>query len=461
MGGQDVDAVPTLMARLRAAQARDRVPSQIQRRKWLRAIAVALHDRRDALYAAARADLNKPEIETLLSEVWLCREEAGLMHGELGRWMRGDRVLPTWLTFPSRNRIVPEPRGVVLVLGPWNYPIRLAVAPVLAAIAAGNRVILKPSERAPATAAALKSFLADTVGDDVVTVVEGGRDVGQALLREAFDLIFFTGSASGGRAVLRAAADRATPVVLELGGKSPAIVHQTANIATAARRIAWGKCLNAGQTCVAPDFVCVHDSVHDAFVAELSDVLRRSYPDQDALTRDYSRMIGADDFDRIERLVPPQGATRFGTPDRERLISPPTIITGHGWDQPAMQEEVFGPVLPILRYGDTAALLHELRTRPSPLAVYLFAEGRDTAEAFRQATSSGAFVVNDVIRHLSNLRLPFGGVGGSGFGRYHGRYGFETFSHMRTVVERSSRLRLFDLAPPYREMAARLLRWLG
>lgn len=461
MSGQDVDVGPLLSARLRAAQAASGAASLAQRRTWLTAISRSLHDRREVLYAAARADLNKPEIEALLSEVWLCREEAKLMVRQLGRWMRGDRVLPNWLTFPARNRIVPEPRGVVLVLGPWNYPVRLAVAPVMAALAAGNRVVLKPSERAPATAAALKSLFADAVGDDVVTVVEGGPDVGQALLKEPFDLIFFTGSAAGGRAVLRAAAELVTPVVVELGGKSPAIVHQTANIATAARRIAWGKFLNAGQTCIAPDFVCVHDSAHDAFVAELTAVLRQSYPDQATLQRDYARIIATRDFDRLGTLVPTSGRVTFGAPDRERLIFPPTIVVGHDWDQPAMQDEIFGPVLPILRYSDERTLLNELRARSSPLAVYLFAEGREAAEKFREATTSGAFVVNDVVRHLSNLRLPFGGVGGSGFGSYHGRHGFETFSHLRAVMHRSSRFRLFELSPPYREMAARLLRWLS
>lgn len=453
-------AASTLVSRLRAAFERDRRPSAKARRAALDAISRALHERRDALCAAGRADLNKPEVETLLTEVHICRDEARFIRRRVAGWMRPRQVGGSLLTFPSRQRIVPEPRGVVLILGTWNYPILLTVAPVLAALAAGNRVVLKPSERAPATAAVLRELFAAAVGDDMVTVVEGGRNVAEALLAQPLDLIFFTGGRVTGRAVMQAAAAQVTPVVLELGGKSPCIVHQSANIQAAARRVVWGKFLNAGQTCLAPDFVCVHASVYDAFVNAMETAVRRSYPTQAVLERDSARLIGAAEFDRIEGLVTP-GAVRVGTPDRARLISPPTLIPGATWDHPAMRDEIFGPVLPILRYDDPVALARELRSRPAPLAVYLFAEDRAAVEEFSAATASGAFVVNDTVRQLSNFRLPFGGVGASGFGRYAGYFGFETFSHMRPVVVRSSRFLFLDLSPPYGRLAKRLLRWLG
>lgn len=446
-------------SRLRAAYEQDRRPSVGTRRRWLNAIDAALRDRREEFFAAERADLNKPEVETLMTEIRLCRDEARFMARRVGRWMRPRRVRASLLTFPSRQRIVPEPRGVVLVIGTWNYPIRLTVGPVLAALAAGNRVVLKPSERAPATSSALKALFAAAVGDDVVTVAEGGRETAESLLAEPFDMIFYTGGEAGGRAVMQAATRRLTPVVLELGGKSPCIVHESANVAAAARRIAWGKFLNAGQTCLAPDFVCVHASVYDAFVRELEAAVRRSFPSHDVLARDSARVVGAAEFDRLEALVTP-GAIRVGAPDRERLVVPPTLIPGAGWDHPAMQHEIFGPVLPILRYDDRAALVRTLESRPTPLAVYVFAEDRRAIEWFAAATTSGAFVANDTIRHLANFRLPFGGRGASGFGRYAGYFGFETFSHMRPEVVRATWFTAFDLAPPYGKLAKRLLRWM-
>jgi aldehyde dehydrogenase (NAD+) len=454
-----------LVERLRAAQARDGWPDAALRRRWLLAVARALHERRDALYAALRADLNKPEIESLFTEVRLCRDEAGFMARAVDRWMRQRRVRGNLLMFPSRAGIVPHPRGVVLVIGPWNLPVRLAVGPVLAALAAGNRVVLKPSERAPATSAALRDLFGSAVGDEVVAVAEGGRDVAEALLAQPFDLVFYTGGTAAGRAVYRAAAAQGIPAVLELGGKSPAVVHASARIGVAARRIAWGKFLNAGQTCVAPDFVCVHRSVFDEFARAVEAQVRRSFPDQATLERDCARMIGPDAFDRAEALVVGDGMkpriVRIGTPDRARLISPPTLLLDAGWDHPAMQEEIFAPVLPVLRYEDDRALMVRLRELPSPLATYLFAEDGVAIGVYERGTHAGAFVVNDTVRHLSNLRLPFGGVGASGFGRYHGYHGFETFSHMRPVVERSSLASPFELAPPYGALAQRLLRWLG
>lgn len=455
--------------RLRAAQERTPVPAVAERVAWLAGVERALDERRDALFAALRADLNKPEIETLLSEVKLCRDEARLMRRKLPRWMRGERVTSNWLTFPAKTRLMPHPRGVVLVLGPWNYPVRLAVAPVLAALAAGNRVILKPSERAPETSRALRDLFAQTVGDDVVTVIEGGRDVAEALLDQLFDLVFFTGSTATGRAVQQRAAAQGAPLILELGGKSPAIVHPTANLQVAARRITWGKFLNAGQSCIAPDFVCVHETRHDAFVAALEVEMRAAYPDQASLQDGYSRIVAPADFDRLEALVAagasgaPNGGRppiRTGVPDRERLIVPPTVLPGVTRDHPAMRAEIFGPILPVLPYRDDQELMGWLRTMPAPLATYLFSDDRATGEVFERGTVSGAFVVNDVVRYLSNLRLPFGGVGASGFGRYHGWYGFEAFSHIRPVVTRRSWFSLFDLRPPYGEQGRHLLRWL-
>ncbi|HVZ47880.1 MAG TPA: aldehyde dehydrogenase family protein [Gemmatimonadaceae bacterium] len=461
MASVPAEVIPEVVARLRDAQSREPHPSVATRVAWLRAIDEALGRQANALCAAERTDLNKPEVETQLTEISLCRAEARFLGRRLAGWARPRRVRSALLMFPSRSRVMPEPRGVVAVFGTWNYPILLCLRPVLAALAAGNRVVLKPSERAPATSRALRELLQAAVGDDVVAVVEGALPESQELLRQRFDLLFYTGGAGGGRAVMRAAAEQLTPVVLEMGGKSPAIVVPGADLRVTAERIAWGKFLNAGQTCVAPDFVCVPDGLHDAFVVELLSALRRFYPDAATLARDYSKVAGRDLFDRLSALAAAPGAVQVGEPDPARLTLPPTVIPRSGWDDPAMRDEIFGPVLPVVAYADLGELLATLRARPSPLAVYLFGGDAATIERVRTGTRSGAIMVNDTVRHLSNPRLPFGGVGASGFGRYHGWYGFETFSHFRPVVERPLWFRLFDLFPPYGAYAERVRRWLS
>jgi aldehyde dehydrogenase (NAD+) len=450
-----------VVTRLRDAQARERIVPVAARCEALRRIRAELLARLPAIYAAARADLNKPEFETLMTEVNLCRDEARLMERKLPRWTRPRRVAPSWVTWPSRAQIVPEPRGVVLVIGTWNYPLRLTLGPVLAAIAAGNRVVVKPSERAPAMSGQLRELLAATVPPDLVTVVEGDHETAQALLREQFDLVFYTGGSAVGRLVMQAAAANGTPTVLELGGKSPCIVDATAKLDVAAKRIAWGKFLNAGQTCIAPDFVCVHESVRNQFLALLTAEIRRSYPSQAVLERDYSRMVSQREYERFRTMGARPDATRFGDLDESRLLVPPTLIPEVTWDDPVMQGELFGPVLPVVAYRDREEVTRRLADLPSPLTVYLFSESRESADYFRARTASGAFVVNDVIRHLSNLRLPFGGVGGSGFGAYHGRHGFEAFSHLRAEMQRSTRFSLFETSPPYGEFARRVMRWLS
>jgi aldehyde dehydrogenase (NAD+) len=446
-------------ARLREARQRDPQPSVDVRVGWLTSLADEIQRRRDALCDAVRADLNKPEFETDLTEVNLCRDEARFAARHLAAWARPRRVGGSLLLFPARSALVPEPRGVVAVFGTWNYPIRLALGPVIAALAAGNRVLLKPSERAPHTGAALAELLRAAVGDDVVESVVGDVETAKAILRERFDLFFYTGGPGGARAVMRSAAEHLVPVVLEMGGKSPAIIHASANWAAAVERIAWGKFLNAGQTCVAPDYVCVPRDSHDRFVADLTATLQRFYPDGGTLARDYSRTIDAAHFDRLVALAESPRTVSVGTRERERLLFPPTLLPGAGWRDPAMQEEVFGPVLPIVPYEDYRTLLATISARPSPLALYVFAEDVRAAELARVSTRSGAFMVNDTIRHLSNFNLPFGGVGESGFGRYHGWFGFETFSHFRPVVSRSSRFRMFDVHPPYGPFAERVRRF--
>jgi aldehyde dehydrogenase (NAD+) len=334
------------------------------------------------------------------------------------------------MAWPGKGWVQPEPLGVALIIGPWNYPFQLVFSPLVSALAAGNCAILKPSELAPHTARVISKLIADTFPPDAITVVEGGRQTAEALLMEKFDAIFFTGSTSVGKAVMSSAARHLTPVTLELGGKCPAIVCADAPLEVAARRLAWGKFMNAGQTCVAPDFVLVERPAFKLLVEALRGAVGEFYGDNPQASPSYGRIVNRSHFDRLIRCAP------ACLNDAEDLYIAPTILTGVSWDDPVMQEEIFGPILPVIPFDSIDEVLALLEDRPSPLALYLFTNDRRVHERVLSGTRSGGACVNDTVVHMVGQNLPFGGVGDSGMGRYHGQAGFECFSHERTVVRR-------------------------
>jgi aldehyde dehydrogenase (NAD+) len=361
---------------------------------------------------------------------------------------------------PAKGWIVPEPLGVALVIAPWNYPIQLLVEPVGAALAAGNCVLAKPSELAPACSAALARLLPRYVDPEAVIVVEGGVDETTALLEERWDHIFFTGSTAVGRIVAEAAAKHLTPTVLELGGKSPTYVHASADLDVTARRIAWGKFLNAGQTCIAPDYVLVDHEVKDALVDKLARQVRSFYGAEPRTSKSFGRIVNDRHFDRLRGLLADGAGTVAAGGEAvadERYVAP-TITVEPRPDSAVMQEEIFGPILPVLGVGGPTEAKAFIGSRPKPLALYVFAQRGDVVDDLVDSTSSGGVCVNQTLLHLVPPDLPFGGVGDSGMGAYHGRTGFDAFSHHKSVLRKRTRPDLRLLYPPYRSTVEKLVR---
>ena len=346
-----------------------------------------------------------------------------------------------------------EPLGCSLIVAPWNYPVQLLLNPLVGAISAGCTALLKPSPYVPHVAETLERMIAETFDERYIAVAQGNRDVNAALLRERFDIIFFTGSPELGRVVMRAAAEHLTPVVLELGGKSPCIVDRGANIDIAARRIAWGKTLNAGQTCIAPDYLLIHSSLRDRFVTAFAREVRRLHGDDPRQSRHYVRMVNERAFDRVAGYLADGRVAAGGGLLRDELYIEPTLLVDVDPASAVMREEIFGPVLPVVTFDDTDEAIRFVTEREKPLALYYFGPTKRAAEVIRR-TSSGGACVDDTIMHIANENLPFGGVGNSGMGRYHGRESFDAFSHRRAVVATPVWLDL-----PFRYMPYRMFRW--
>lgn len=410
----------------------------------LDALGRAIESREGEILAALQEDLHKCEFEGYTSEVGFLYEEIRFARRHLRRWMKPRRVPTPLVHAPGRSTIHHRPLGVSAILAPWNYPFQLAVAPLVGAIAAGNCAIVKPSEVAPATAEVVERLLRETFPQDYIAVVTGGPEYAEALTGAPVDHIFFTGSTAVGRRVMRQAAERLVPVTLELGGKSPAIVTAGAKIPVAARRIAWGKWLNAGQTCVAPDYLCVHESVHHALIEEIRKTIGEWFGSAVETSREYGHIINGHHFQRLTTLLERQRTTGApvemvgGEADAHQLLIPPVLCRDVLWDHPVMEDEIFGPILPVLVYRDLPELLERIADRPSPLAAYLFSERRSEQELFVRNLPFGGATINDTIIHLANGHLPFGGVGPSGMGSYHGEAGFQAFSHQYSVLRRGT-----------------------
>lgn len=397
---------------------------------------------------ALRSDLGKSAEESYMSEIGMCLTEIRHTARHLREWSRPQRVPTPLMHFPGSSRIVREPRGVCLIIVPWNYPFLLAVGPMISAIAAGNCVTLKPSEYAPATAAVLEKMLDVCFEGRFCRTVTGGAEVSAAETARPYDMIFFTGSTAVGRKVMAAAAQNLTPVVLELGGKSPCIVDETADLPVAAARIIWGKCLNSGQTCVAPDYVLVARSRKDALIREMQKAICRFYGEDPCENSAYPRIVNERHFDRLAAMLPEDPAVG-GRVDRESLKIEPTLIETTLNDQsPLMTEEIFGPLLPIVPYDNIHEALGYILSRPRPLALYLFSRNRKLQRRVVETIPFGGGCINDTISHITTPYLPFGGTGDSGMGAYHGRCGYETFTHAKSILSKPFRPDLPVRYPP-------------
>lgn len=436
---------------------RSGVPLDITRRKQaLRSLLQEVERREDELLSALRTDLGKAPFEGYMTEVGLVREEIRYHLKHLDHWARDKRVPTPLSQFPARSIRHPEPYGVVLIMAPWNYPIQLSLEPLIGAISAGNCVVLKPSAYAPACSHALKELIAACLPDDWVTVVEGGRAENQALLEQPFDYIFFTGSVAVGRHVMEMAARNLTPVTLELGGKSPVIVTADADLPLAARRIIFGKLLNAGQTCVAPDYLLVDRSVQEKLTKLLQQEITHFLGPDPLADSDYPRIINEKHLHRLEGLLTGGRILCGGTVKDGRIA--PTLMDNLEPDAPVMQEEIFGPILPILPFDTLEEAMDFVSSHPKPLALYLFSRDKEVQRKVLTRLSFGGGCLNDTIVHLTSPHLPFGGVGASGMGDYHGKASFDTFSHTKSILIRGSRPDLDLRYHPYSDKKSRLLR---
>ena len=399
---------------------------------------------------ALSADLGKSDFESFMCEIGMVRSELSHMLRHVKRYSKEKRVPTPLAQFPARSYVKPTPYGNVLIMSPWNYPFLLSIGPLIDALAAGNTAIVKPSAYSPATSAVVERILTECFDPAYVAVVTGGRKENSALLQQKFDLVFFTGSQSVGREVLRHTAETLTPAVLELGGKSPCIVDSTAKIRLAAKRIVFGKLLNCGQTCVAPDYVLCHESVQQELTKEICLQIQKQYGTSALENPDYGRIINRRHFERITRLIDPDKVAIGGGWKEVTLQIEPTVLVGVDWKDAVMQEEIFGPVLPILTYRHTEEIFRLLEERAKPLALYIFSEDRKTVEDITSRCRYGGGCVNDCMVHLANTDMGFGGVGESGMGAYHGKRGFDTFSHAKSILNKKTWLDLPMRYQPYK-----------
>lgn len=414
----------------------------------LKKFETVLHRREGALLRAIGADLLKAPEEAYMMELGIVYSELRDAIKHLKRWGKPRRVLPSIAQFPGRGTVLRDPYGVVLILAPWNYPLQLNLVPLVAAIAAGNCAVVRPSSSAPKTAKAIAALIEESFVPEHVSSVQGDSDVAALLTAMPFDKIFFTGSAAVGREVMKAASGNLTPVTLELGGKSPAIVAADADIGLAARRIVWGKFANAGQTCVAPDYVLVNRKVLNALLESMRKEVERQYGPDPVHNKDLTAIVNDRHFARLANMLSNGERICGGQTDPTKRRIAPTILTGITEDDPLMRDEIFGPILPVLTFRTMEQALGIIRSRPHPLALYLFTEDKDAARRVMRDMAFGGGCVNDTVLHVASNRLPFGGVGESGIGAYHGKFGYECFTRPKGVFTASTRIDVPVRYPP-------------
>lgn len=449
-------SIPDIVARQREFFDTGVTRSQEFRKEALTGLRAALKNNEGLISRALKADLNKQEMETYMTETGMVLEEIRFHLKHLHRWMKPKAVPTPMAQFPAKSFLSNEPYGVALIISPWNYPVQLCLSPLVGAICGGNCAVVKPSAYAPATSAALARILGETFDPAYIAVAEGGRAQNSALLEQKFDCIFFTGSAAVGKAVMEAAARHLTPVTLELGGKSPVIVDETADIKLAARRIAFGKVLNAGQTCVAPDYLFIHKSVKARFIEAYRAAIGEFFPTGDMFSM--AAIVNEKHFDRLMGLMEGQRAVVGGEADRDRRFIAPALLDNVSFAAPIMQEEIFGPILPMAAYSELNTCIDFILERPKPLALYFFTSSKAAEKRILDACSFGGGCINDTIIHLASCRMPFGGVGESGMGSYHGKKSFDAFTHCRSIVKKSTWLDLPMRYFPYTESKLGIIR---
>ena len=422
------------------------------RRRELKKLKKAVKEKETELMKALAGDLGKSVPEAYTSEVSFVLREIDFVLKHLKKWMKPRRAAIPLICFPSSGRIHPEPYGVSLIMGPWNYPFQLVASPLVGAIAAGDCAIIKPSELAKNISHFLARLIGETFSPEYISVVEGGVEEGSHLLAQDFDLIFYTGSSRVGRIVMEAAAKHLTPVVLELGGKSPCVVDETVDTVVAAKRITWGKFLNAGQTCVAPDYLLVHKKVKPALTEAIKKALHQFYGENPHDSVDYPRIINERHVERLSALLGEGDIITGGEVIKEERFIAPTVIDNVQWTDKIMADEIFGPILPVLEYETVEDAISQINAHSKPLALYVFSKNKKFQDRIISETSSGGVCVNDTVLHIIPFSLPFGGVGESGMGSYHGKAGFDAFSHFRSVLRKSFVLDSNLRYPPYRPL---------
>lgn len=406
----------------------------------LKILREAIIARESQIMEALKKDLNKDAFDSYTTEIGMVLSELTDFKKNLSKWDKVKRKRTPLIHFPATSHIYREPYGIALIISPWNYPFQLAFSPLIGAIAAGNCAVLKPSEFSYHTSLVIEKLVEESFDEEYITVICGEKEVTQKLLEEKFDYIFFTGSVAVGRIIMLAAAKHLTPVTLELGGKSPCIVDETADLALAAKRIVWGKFMNGGQICVAPDYILVHKKVKDKIIEEMKKVIVEFYGIQAHLDEHYPKIINEKQYQRLVDMLADQDIVWGGGFDKGTLKIEPTLVDSIDWGNPLMEDEIFGPILPILEFENIDQVVYTVNQHPKPLALYLFTKSKSIEKRILEDISFGGGCINDVVMHLVNTHLPFGGVGDSGMGAYHGKYSYETFSHQKSILKKSNRL---------------------
>lgn len=425
----------------------------------LRRLYAAVSQNEEKIHEALRKDLGKSGFESYMCETGLVLEEISYMLKHIRGFSRKKRVHTPLSQFHSRSYKKPSPYGVTLIMSPWNYPFMLTLSPLVDALAAGNTAVVKPSAYSPHTSNVIQNILSKCFEPQYVAVVTGGRAENTCLLREHFDYIFFTGSQSVGKEVMRNAAEHLTPVTLELGGKSPCIVDQTADIKLAAKRIVFGKYLNCGQTCVAPDYVYCHRSVKDRLIKEVQAQIQKQYGKEPLQNPDYGKIINEKHFDRILGLIDEKKIVQGGKADRKTLQIEPTVLDNVSFSDAVMQEEIFGPLMPVLTYDSLEDVIRTINASPHPLALYFFTSDKSAAKEVTSRCGFGGGCINDTIIHLATTEMGFGGFGESGMGAYHGKTGFDTFTHYKSIVDKKTWLDLPMRYQPYQKIHEKMVRF--
>ncbi|WP_417556894.1 aldehyde dehydrogenase [Mesoflavibacter zeaxanthinifaciens] len=433
------------------------------RKQLLKQLQSELINQEDLIVKALYDDFKKPEFESVITETAIVLQDLKRTINNINKWAKPKRVFPSLLNFPSSDYLYSEPYGTVLIIAPWNYPYQLALAPLIGAVAAGNTVVLKPSELTPNTSALLTKIIKIVFPPEFVTVVEGGVDTSTKLLNQVWDYIFFTGSVGVGKIVAKAAAPNLTPITLELGGKNPCIIDKTANIKLAAKRIVWGKFINAGQTCIAPDYILIDATIKEKFYKVLEDEIISAYSKNPQQSADFARIINEKNFNRLVEMLVDENCVIGGKTSIEDIYISPTIIDEPTLDSKVMEDEIFGPILPVISFKNLNEINNIINNYPKPLSLYVFSTNTTQAKKLIKEFSFGGGCINDTVVHFANHKLPFGGVGNSGIGAYHGKYTFDTFSHKKAIVKKANWLDIPLRYAPYTGKLKKLkslLKWL-